>query len=117
MTSCVAELNMIYFAPVEDFAIVGCFLLYQLTVQLPILKTYPEVDLRVSASPAQSASLYPISAGLLSSTENFNAKLSVPLRHRMIRFTPIQCSLLGLDMYCDKTLIVAAISGRVVMDT
>ena len=54
-----------------DLATVACFLLHQLTVELATLKTYPEVDRRLSASPAQSASKKPYKSHLSSFTENF----------------------------------------------
>ena len=59
ITSCVARVQAMYSASVEESAGEDCNLLLQLTADPHILNTYPLVDLRVSSSPAQSESVYP----------------------------------------------------------
>ena len=72
MASCAVELKDTYSASVDDFATVACFLLDQLTVQLPIWKTHSDVEQRELMSPAQSASAKPITCILSFSSENSN---------------------------------------------
>ena len=60
-----------YSASVVDVTTAACFLLHQLTVELATLKTYPEVDRQLSASPAQSSSEKPYKSHSSSFTENF----------------------------------------------
>ena len=64
MASFVACVWPIYSASQVERVTVGWRLDDQLIAPLPMLKTYPEVDLRVSGSPAQSASLYPLGCKL-----------------------------------------------------
>ena len=71
MTSWVAKLKATYSASVEDLATVFCFRLDQLTSEFPMKNVYPDVERRVSMSPAQSESEYPNSASL-PSEENSN---------------------------------------------
>ena len=59
MASWVALARAIYSASAVESATHDCFLLLQLTAPPQIWYTYPDVDLRSSTSPAQSASEYP----------------------------------------------------------
>ncbi len=68
----------IYSASKVDSATVGWRLEHQLMAPLPMLKTNPEVDRRVSRSPAQSASVLPVKGCRLPLYVNF--RLIVPRR-------------------------------------
>lgn len=54
--SCVALVRAIYSASVDERATMGCSLDCQVIGEFPKKKTFPEVDLLVIKSPAQSAS-------------------------------------------------------------
>jgi len=59
ITSHASNCCTFYSASVLDNAIVGCFLLLQLTTPLPKENMKPLVDLLFATLPAQSASVYP----------------------------------------------------------
>lgn len=59
-----ARVRAMYYALVDDNAIVGCFLEHQLTGPSLSIKMKPEVDFRLSLSPAQSESKYPSTRSL-----------------------------------------------------
>ena len=90
MASCAAELKDAYSTSVDDFVTVVCFLLDQLTVQLPIWKTYPDVEWRELMSPAQSVSAKPITCILSLPSENLNPKFNVPFKYQSIHLIAIQ---------------------------
>ena len=56
MVSLAAKVSAIYSASVDESATVCCLLEHQLIGPLFNIKTYPEVDLLSSLSPAQSES-------------------------------------------------------------
>ncbi len=80
-----------------DNATVGCRLEDQLIAPLPKLNKNPEVNLRVSRSPSQSASVYPArdSKGPL----NVSSRSKVSLIYRKILLTACQWELFGREAY------------------
>ncbi len=97
MASFVACMFAMYFASVADNAIVGSHLLLQEMAPPLIMQTNLVVDLLSSRSPPQSASQYP-STSLDGVAPNCNFICNVLCKYQKIRFTAIQCSMLGLAM-------------------
>ena len=67
----------------------GCFLHFHKMTPTPTKNTYPVVDRRSFASPAQSASQNPLT--VLSLHPRHNLKSKVSFKYLMIRFMAIQC--------------------------
>ena len=71
VASFAASVNAIYSTSVDNRVTVGCLLEYQLTGPPFSMKIKPEVDFRLSKSPAQSKSEYPLTKQLfLSAVDN-----------------------------------------------
>ena len=79
VASFAASVRVMYYAFVDDRATVDCLFEHQLTGPPLSIKTNPEVDLRLSLSPAQSESEYP-STSSLSSPLYVIPRLIDPLR-------------------------------------
>src|SRR4051794_18370070 len=100
-----------YSASVVDKAIVGCLLQFHEIAPTPTKNTYPVVDRRSLASPAQSASQYPRKAMCLPPRHNLRSK--VPCKYLKMRFTAPQCAGPALDMNWLTMLTANARSARV----
>ena len=82
MASFVQWLVAMYSTYSVDNAMVGCFLHFHKTTSMPTKNTYPMVDLRSFAAPAQSALQNPYIA--LSSPPRYNLKSNMPFKYLMI---------------------------------
>lgn len=89
IASLVAWVCATYSASQEDKETVGCLFEDQLIAPLPILNRKPEVERRVSISPAQSESVYPTNG--LGSPQKVNSSFVVPWRYCMIRLVARIC--------------------------
>ena len=104
-----------YSASAVERATQLCFLLLQLTGPPPILNRYPDVDLRSSISPAQSASEKPVQS-IDESLVNCNQKLTVPTIYRRMCLIAFQCCSVGFDVNLATVLTAKAMSGLVRVD-
>ena len=112
IASCAALASAMYSASAVDNATHVCFLLLQLSAAPLSWNRYPEVDLRSSRSPPQSASEEPMLLVCLSLVY----QVRVPLRYLNICFTAIQCWCVGFAEYFATVLTANVMSGLVAVD-
>ena len=112
VASFATRVRAIYLASVDNRATVDCFFKHQVTGPSLSMKIKPEVNFRLSLSPAQSESEYP-SMRSLSWLPNVIPCSLEPLRYRGIVLTASMCWWPGFLSNRAATEVVKAMSGLV----